>query len=327
MEVEREEDAAHGLASEGLILICYIHGFKGNDETFEQFPKRILYSLSQTFGAKMHIDSVIYPAYRTAGKLEDAVVLFKEWLVALTAEKEEAFMLAQQKETVRGGNAAATWQDRTQAKVVLMGHSMGGLVAADTVLSIRAEYEAAKIGLWPRIVGVLAFDTPYLGLNPRTFSNTADQYIDHATKAHDTIRDLTGFSLGSIWGPAGKGAEQRSSDALTRKEDTASTSSWWSAKTAGALGGTAFVSLLSLCVAAYTLTKTIPFLSLAAAAAGLAWSQRSAISSLGVNSWDFVNSVCMPSVSTGHPLTRAFVMISILNSLALCGRRKICNGD
>ena len=40
---------------------------------------------------------------------------------------------------------------------------MGGLVAADTVLQLADTYATSGIDPWPKIVGVLSYDTPYLG--------------------------------------------------------------------------------------------------------------------------------------------------------------------
>jgi pimeloyl-ACP methyl ester carboxylesterase len=48
-------------------------------------------------------------------------------------------------------------------KVVLCGHSMGGLVVADALLAI--EKTCTDGGpLWPRIIAVLAYDTPVSGM-------------------------------------------------------------------------------------------------------------------------------------------------------------------
>jgi hypothetical protein len=107
---------------------------------------------------------------------------------------------------------------------------------------------------------VIAYDTPYLGLNPGTFQNTADQYIQTATQAHDLFSSLTGISLASLWGAkavsdtAAKGKGKASPVASTskRKEEElmqASTQaaadsaagSWLNIKTAAAVGGTACV--------------------------------------------------------------------------------------
>jgi len=45
------------------------------------------------------------------------------------------------------------------AKIVLCGHSMGGLVIADALLAIQ-KMQTDEGPLWPRIIALLAFDTP-----------------------------------------------------------------------------------------------------------------------------------------------------------------------
>lgn len=45
------------------------------------------------------------------------------------------------------------------AKVVLCGHSMGGLVIADALATIKKIHNDDG-PLWPRIIALIAFDTP-----------------------------------------------------------------------------------------------------------------------------------------------------------------------
>lgn len=45
-----------------LLLLVYIHGFKGTDQTFQQFPQRLEHILS---GMLPHvtIESIVFPSY------------------------------------------------------------------------------------------------------------------------------------------------------------------------------------------------------------------------------------------------------------------------
>lgn len=45
-----------------ILLIIFIHGFKGTDETFGDFPKRLEHVLSETVD-NMRVESVLFPAY------------------------------------------------------------------------------------------------------------------------------------------------------------------------------------------------------------------------------------------------------------------------
>lgn len=45
-----------------LVLIIFIHGFKGSDETFGEFPQRLAHNLLQTI-PNATVESIIFPAY------------------------------------------------------------------------------------------------------------------------------------------------------------------------------------------------------------------------------------------------------------------------
>lgn len=94
-------------------------------------------------------------------------------------------------------------------RTILVGHSMGGIVAADTLLSLTSDKAIETLGsseptsntlMFPYIQGVLAFDTPYLGISPGVVAYSAEEHYNTATS---TITQLAGM-LG--WGEA-KNAE------------------------------------------------------------------------------------------------------------------------
>lgn len=45
-----------------LVLLVFIHGFKGTDETFGEFPQRIQHLLSETLDHAV-VQSMVFPAY------------------------------------------------------------------------------------------------------------------------------------------------------------------------------------------------------------------------------------------------------------------------
>ena len=53
----------------------------------------------------------------------------------------------------------------------------------DTLL----EFEQSRINstdpLWPRIIGIIAYDTPYYGLHPHVFKNSANEAAEHLNAA------------------------------------------------------------------------------------------------------------------------------------------------
>ena len=119
---------------------------------------------------------------------------------------------------------------------ILIGHSMGGIVAAETLLAIMSDspIPSSKINsnpidplpstktttkpaqtttegpqpqkgslssashhddssfMFPYIQGILAFDTPYLGISPGVISNGAEQHYKNASTAYSAISEVAG---------------------------------------------------------------------------------------------------------------------------------------
>ena len=45
-----------------LLLIVFVHGFKGTDETFGAFPKRLQHILTETI-TEVSVECIVFPAY------------------------------------------------------------------------------------------------------------------------------------------------------------------------------------------------------------------------------------------------------------------------
>ena len=163
-------------------------------------------------------------------------------------------------------------------RVILLGHSMGGIVAADTTLAILNEDKvpvkasSAKNSvksrpssstsslnsfMFPFVQGILAFDTPYLGISPGVVAHGAEQHYNTATSAYSAVTEVAGL-FG--WGrsasstkkshapaakalPAGPSAAKETLAASTASTDAAATPVWqkWGkyAMFAGAAGAVA----------------------------------------------------------------------------------------
>ncbi|KAI1092049.1 hypothetical protein F5B19DRAFT_238342 [Rostrohypoxylon terebratum] len=136
------------------LLLCFIHGFKGDDDTFRTFPS----DLQQRVAGKIpdhNVSSVVYPKYETRGELGPCSSSFLSWL------KEKVM-------DVRKARSGKPWPPHDRdVGVILIAHSMGGFVASDTLFLILNEHiahgqEGAPI--FPVIQGILTFDTPFNGL-------------------------------------------------------------------------------------------------------------------------------------------------------------------
>ncbi|GAB1519806.1 hypothetical protein RhiTH_002876 [Rhizoctonia solani] len=185
-----------------LVLCVFIHGFKGTESTFGAFPARVGHLVEQVlkvgrgFGENLDddpvvepepttlrpgnvtVECVVFPSYETKGELQEAVERFVDWLTALTVQKEVAHHL-------KGGSG--------KAKIILCGHSMGGLIAAEALLSIARSRPDKDTPLWPWIVGIIAFDTPYYGLHPSVFSNSASKAADYVSAAQQAFSAFNSF--------------------------------------------------------------------------------------------------------------------------------------
>ena len=116
----------------------YIHGFYGNDQSFQSFPAHVHNCLSSLLSDSHVIHSKVYPRYKTYKAIEVARDNFSAWL-----EPHES----------------------PTTDVILVGHSMGGLLAAEVVLMPnQSPYRQQPFK--HRILGSLSLDSPFLGLHP-----------------------------------------------------------------------------------------------------------------------------------------------------------------
>lgn len=131
-------------------------------------------------------------------------------------------------------------------RTILIGHSMGGIVAADALLAITSEQsiqsktaqEKQAFGsstsspppsppnfMFPYIQGVLAFDTPYLGISPGVVAHGAESHYKTASSAYSTASEVAGlFGFGgaaTTASTATKGKHSSSQKALTAGPEAA----------------------------------------------------------------------------------------------------------
>ena len=67
------------------LLLVFIHGFKGTDHTFNNFPKDLRALIAHTL-PKINVVSIQYPQFETRGDLRECVARFKEWSVFMVID-------------------------------------------------------------------------------------------------------------------------------------------------------------------------------------------------------------------------------------------------
>lgn len=144
------------------LLLCFIHGFKGNDDTFQSFPEDLKNQVSSKL-PEHSVETVVYPKYETKGELFQSTERFMSWL------KERVM-------DVRTAQLEKPWPPNDRdVGVILVAHSMGGFVAADALLHLLNERlsfgtsetespNSPDSPIFPLIQGILTFDTPFNGL-------------------------------------------------------------------------------------------------------------------------------------------------------------------
>lgn len=167
---------------------------QGGDDTFGNFPSH-LKALLQHALPKVTILAITYPKFETRGDLTECVSRFKEWLQNKVIDLEVA-------------NSTPSPTVDPSVRTILVGHSMGGIVAAETLLSIIGEQPISSLQssqtkstaslhdtstlMFPYIQGILAFDTPYLGIAPGVVAHGAEKHWNTASSAYSAYTNLAG---------------------------------------------------------------------------------------------------------------------------------------
>ncbi|KAI1313464.1 hypothetical protein EDD11_002524 [Mortierella claussenii] len=199
--------------------------------------------------AKLNLDveSIVYPQYDTRGDFTAAVKTLADWtqqqvksrevfnLRAYGQQKKDGDEQGTDKVTEKQKGEAntegqdsfaapmATEQQETQERippvyVCFIGHSMGGLVAADAALLLHAATKKSPV------IGILAFDTPYFGLNHTIFTQAAYERVNGlAQKASGAYSLVTSYlPAAAAWNavtPGGSSTEKISSSSGSRLGD------------------------------------------------------------------------------------------------------------
>ncbi|KAG6108574.1 hypothetical protein E4U13_006388 [Claviceps humidiphila] len=201
------------------LVLCFIHGFKGGESTFGndyQFTKHLRDIVAQKL-PKVDVRVLVYPKYETRGDLGQCVSRFRDWLEEKVIDME-----------VASGAPSPTVDP--SVRTILIGHSMGGIVAAELVIALASEkpiYSEDGIEkedkpifsglMFPYVQGVLAFDTPYLGISPGVVAHGAEGHYQNASAA---LSQLSGLKS-ALWGPGSSGGSSSNAAAVAAPSEPA----------------------------------------------------------------------------------------------------------
>ncbi|KAI5118310.1 hypothetical protein M0805_006478 [Coniferiporia weirii] len=134
--------------------LIYIHGFQGDHTSFQSFPTDLHERLCSRLPAGITLKSCLYPTYKSRRPISEATHKFLEWL-----------------------------STQPPGPVILLAHSMGGLLAADAATSASVQSK--------RIIGLVAFDVPFLGMHPHVIvSGITSLFPKDTEEGKNTEKDL-----------------------------------------------------------------------------------------------------------------------------------------
>ncbi|OAX83855.1 hypothetical protein ACJ72_01785 [Emergomyces africanus] len=120
------------------LLLVYIHGFVGSDTSFKKFPAHVHNLLTVMLSESHVVHSKIYPRYKTRKAIEFVRDDFSYWLAP---------------------------HESSDADIVLVGHSLGGILAAEITLLGPSDSQNSEM-FRHRIMGTINLDVPFIGLHP-----------------------------------------------------------------------------------------------------------------------------------------------------------------
>ncbi|KAI8883548.1 hypothetical protein K501DRAFT_184154 [Backusella circina FSU 941] len=144
------------------LLLLFVHGFRGSSTSFKDFPNRLQTILSSSL--KAEVTSIVFPSYKTAGELRIAVDNFSKWLCEQVSNARKEMDQVNNK-----GNIM----------IALLGHSFGGIVSAETILYFEKNN---GLLLGAKIIGMLAYDTPFYSINQNFVTEKARSGFDQVNK-------------------------------------------------------------------------------------------------------------------------------------------------
>ncbi|KAJ3285354.1 hypothetical protein HDU79_007382 [Rhizoclosmatium sp. JEL0117] len=184
------------------VTLVFVHGYQGSSESFHAFPGNLQHRLitQRSMAAKVYSYE-----YETRGDNAQRVAEFVAWLTDI--------------------------KQGLQGNVILLGHSMGGLLCVDTVRSLELE-KGTREPLKFTVTQVLAFDSPFLGVHPKAMVLTGASKLNKSVSEHTSAISNLLFTANKTEANAKRGSVS----------STASSSSNWGTWGAVAAVGAAAVA-------------------------------------------------------------------------------------
>jgi pimeloyl-ACP methyl ester carboxylesterase len=127
----------------------------GNETSFKSFPAHVHNVLTVTLSESHLVHSKIYPRYRSRKPIEHARDDFSNWYLRVRSNSSWRMLTM----------CRLTPHESPDTDIVLLGHSLGGILAAEVALLQPYSPKSPDARLH-RILGLIAFDTPFLGMHP-----------------------------------------------------------------------------------------------------------------------------------------------------------------
>ncbi|KIW01260.1 uncharacterized protein PV09_07299 [Verruconis gallopava] len=152
------------------LLLIYIHGFMGTETSFRSFPAHVHNLVTITLADSHVVHTKIYPRYRSRRTIEQVAEDFSKWLSP---------------------------HESADTDVILLSHSMGGLVATEVEL-LPADTITAGHTFRHRIIGNINFDVPYLGMHPGVVGTGLGSVFQTAPQPTEPLHDADGSTLSTV---------------------------------------------------------------------------------------------------------------------------------
>lgn len=163
----------HEVISKRRLLLIYIHGFMGSEASFNDFPAHVHHLLTAVLSESYVVYTRIYPRYKSRGEIQTAVDQFSNWYVTIPVAgsviiySTSLSLLIQRepKKDTLTTDGRLSPHEADDLDVILLGHSLGGILAADVAL--MQSHSIPDVKPKHRILGLINFDVPLLGVHPR----------------------------------------------------------------------------------------------------------------------------------------------------------------